>query len=324
MKVFLVVTIDVEPDCTTTWQYSKPLSFKGVSIGIKERLQPLFIKYGITPTYLINNVVLEHDGSVAILSTLDGQYELGAHLHPEFIEPLKQYSDYAGKRGLANCCFYPPDIEYEKIKNITTLFKDCFQYHPTSFRAGRFSAGPNTIKSLVSLGYKIDTSVTPHILWNDATREKPVDFRNAKEQPYFVKAGSILDEDTKGELLEVPVSIVNKKANVLKELTKSLYRFQFSLRKTIPVWLRPFYSTNEEFRDIVQNTIQCYSNRGFVVLNMMFHNVEVLPGLSPYCKNESDCRDYLNQLSEFFQYCNEYGIESIAISDLYKLYREIG
>src|SRR6185436_20824439 len=99
MNVYLVVTIDVEPDCTPTWQYSNPLKFRGVSVGIKERLQPLFNKYDITPTYLINNVVLEDPQSIKVLAGLEGKFELGTHLHPEFIEPEKTHADYAGKRG---------------------------------------------------------------------------------------------------------------------------------------------------------------------------------------------------------------------------------
>ncbi|HEY5588584.1 MAG TPA: hypothetical protein VIK86_06480, partial [Candidatus Paceibacterota bacterium] len=150
--IYLTVSIDVEPDCSPSWNYSNPLTFKGVSIGIKDCLQPLFNKYGIVPSYLINNIVLEDNKSVNILKNLEGEYELGTHLHPEFIEPEKLFFDYAGKKGEANCCFYKPDIEFEKIKNITELFENKFGYKPTSFRAGRFSAGKNTIASLIKLG----------------------------------------------------------------------------------------------------------------------------------------------------------------------------
>src|SRR5262249_12341899 len=122
MEKFLVITIDVEPDCTSNWQYSDPLTFNGVSEGIKSRLQPLFNQFEIKPTYLINNVVLEDAGSVNVFKNLSGKFELGTHLHPEFIEPQKQFDNYAGKKGAANCCFYEPSIESGKIKSITDLF----------------------------------------------------------------------------------------------------------------------------------------------------------------------------------------------------------
>ncbi|HXB07294.1 MAG TPA: hypothetical protein VNW04_09265, partial [Puia sp.] len=99
MKKYLAVSIDVEPDCSADWTYSDPLGFKGVSLGIAGRLQPLFNEFDITPTYLINNVVLEDKESVGVFRELPGKYELGTHLHPEFIAPEKKFDAYAGKSG---------------------------------------------------------------------------------------------------------------------------------------------------------------------------------------------------------------------------------
>jgi len=163
MNKYLVITIDVEPDCSSTWHYADPLDFKGVTVGIAQILQPLFLKYDIKPTYLVNNVVLEDEHSVRTLANLQGKYELGTHLHPEFILPDKKFDHYAGKKGVANCCLYQAEIEFEKIRNITRLFETSMGYSPKVFRAGRYSAGLNTIKSLRQLGYLVDTSITPHV-----------------------------------------------------------------------------------------------------------------------------------------------------------------
>ena len=99
MNKYLTITIDVEPDCSPDWRYSNPLTFNGIREGIGNRLQPLFNQYGIVPTYLINNVALEDPQSIEVFKNLPGKFELGTHLHPEFIEPAKQYSDYSGKKG---------------------------------------------------------------------------------------------------------------------------------------------------------------------------------------------------------------------------------
>jgi hypothetical protein len=321
VSIYLVITIDVEPDCTPSWQYSDPLTFLGVSIGIQERLQPLFIKHGILPTYLINNVVLEDDESVKVLASLDGKYELGSHLHPEFMEPQKMFRTYDGRRGLANSCEYSPEIEFEKVKNITRLFEDKFHYRPTSFRAGRFSAGPNTISSLKKLQYKVDTSVTPHVAWNDKTHNIPVDFSGASEQPYFVKDGTILESDFSGSILQVPVSIVQAPARLFSELKRTYFGLRGEIKKMKPVWLRPVYSSNEELKYVVNDLCSRYGDQEMIVLNMMFHNVEVMPGLSPYSKTESDCQAYLHQLELFFQFCKNKDVKSIALTDLYDLHQ---
>lgn len=321
MKCYLTITIDVEPDCTPNWRYSDPLTFTGVTEGIKQILHPLFAKHHMTPTYLINNVVLEDAKSVDCFRSLNGSFELGTHLHPEFIAPDKMYDDYAGKKGSANCCFYPPQIETGKIKSITSLFENQLGYLPTSFRAGRFSAGVNTMNSLLALGYKADTSVTPHICWNDQSREQPVDFTDAPEQPYFMKPGTIQEADPSGQLLQVPVSIALKKRNPVKELISSAGGLRHPYRSTRPVWLRPFYSTAQEMIWLTETFRKKYYHLDTVVFNMMFHNVEVLPGLSPYTKTNDNCKTYLRQLEIFLAYCNANQITGVGLSELYEIYR---
>src|SRR3972149_2958834 len=304
-EAYITITIDVEPDCTPTWHYSNPLSFDGVKIGINKILQPIFNKYNMKPSYLINNVVLEDEESIEVFKNLDGEFELGTHLHAEFIRPDKLFDDYAGKKGEMNQCFLEPKIEYEKIKNITELFIKNFGYAPLSFRAGRFSVGVNTIACLENLNYKVDTSVTPNIIWSDETRERPIDFSNVTAQPYFIKKSNLLEKDSNGKLLEVPVSIL-KYSNLL-------------LKKNI--WLRPVYSKFSEMKRLVKLFNKYYSKYGIVVYNMMFHNVEVIPNGSPYTKNEADVNKYLIVLEKFLNYCIMNKIKSVKLSELYEIYQ---
>jgi hypothetical protein len=302
---YLVITIDVEPDCSLSWRYSDPLTFDGVSVGIVERLQPLFNRFDVVPTYLINNVVLEDRRSVEAFRSLTGRFELGSHLHGEFIEPQKKFSDYAGKKGEANQCALPADVEYAKMENLTRLFERCFDRKPTAFRAGRFSAGPNTIRCLEQLGYKVDTSVTPHVIWSDKAREVPLDFMSAPEQPYFVAPGTLLDAGPAGAVLEVPVSIMDRRI---------LFRDR-------PIWLRPVFSGYREMRRLLHVFGGRYASRPVTVFNMMFHNVEVLPGKSPYTRTERDCEQYLNVIERILTYCRENGIVSVGLSALHEIFR---
>ena len=266
MKVYLCISIDVEPDCSKNWLYSTPLAFKAVSVGIGGVLHPLFDQFGLQPTYLINNVVLEDDESVAAFKTLEGKFELGTHLHADFIEPNKLYQDYSGKDGLVNQCYLEPEIEFGKLKNLTSMFVDRFGYPPVSFRAGRFSAGKNTIHSLAKLGYKVESSVTPNVVWNDFTRERPVDYRNAPDQPYWTDEKSFPQQSDCKQLLQVPVTVGTKR--------------QYGILKR-PFWLRPFYSNADEMIRLARIMIRKNQEKHVVVLNMMFHNIEVMPGLSP-------------------------------------------
>jgi hypothetical protein len=146
VKIYLCISIDVEPDCSKNWLYSTPLAFKGISDGIGKILHPLFKQFGLEPTYLINNVVLEDDESVALFRSLNGKYELGTHLHADFIEPEKLHQDYSGKDGLVNQCYLEPEIEFAKLKNLTSMFVNRFGYSPVSFRAG--DSVPERIRSV--------------------------------------------------------------------------------------------------------------------------------------------------------------------------------
>ena len=302
---YFTLTIDVEPDCTAILALLRPFDIRRSTDRVREILQPLFNQHKVSPTYLINNVVLEDPESVETFRRLEGTYELATHLHSEFIEPEKKFSDYAGKKGEANQCSLRPEIELAKMENITGLFRKAFGYAPTAFRAGRFSAGPNTIRCLKKLGYKVDTSVTPHVNWNDASRQDPVDYRGAREQPYFVADGSYLEEDPAGPILEIPVSI-----------TKRWRRF-----RRRDVWLRPAFSTRDQVVQLVREYLRKYAQNDNVVLNMMFHNVEVLPGKSPYTRSPEECREYLAFLESVFSHCRSEGFESVTASGLYDLDR---
>jgi hypothetical protein len=321
MNRYVVITIDVEPDCSPDWRYSDPLTFRGVHEGIAKILQPLFNKYSITPTYLINNVVLEDEESINTFKKLQGSFELGTHLHPEFIEPQKTEFNYAGKKGIANGCFYPPDIEFEKIRNITDLFRNKFNFAPTSFRAGRFSAGPNTIRSLARLNYKVDTSVTPGVRWDDHTREKPVDYRRAPLQPYRLNSNNIASEQPDGDLLEVPVSIVLNRLSVPGYIKYIIKNKRVPYKGSSPVWLRPKFSGTAQFKQIVNEISNRYCDNEYVVFNMMFHNVEVIPGLSPYSTSAEDAAEYIRSIEWFLKFCNEQKIQGAALSTLYDIFQ---
>lgn len=321
MKKFLTITIDVEPDCSADWTYSSPLTFSGVEKGIKEILHPLFIKYNLVPTYLLNNVVIEDDQSVAVLQNLEGVYELGTHLHPEFIGPERAIENYAGQKARANCCDYPNDIEEGKLTSITELFESKFGFKPVVFRAGRFAAGVNTIRVLKNLGYKVDTSVTPHIKWEDKTRKNPCDFKNAPEQPYFMTDYSMTEKSKNREgILQVPVSISLQKVPFWKEWFFSLGGLRRKPHYFKRTWLRPSFFGAKELKKIVEQYQFNYQGEEIIVYNMMFHNIEVLPGINPYAPTQKDCDQILSSMESFFAYCKEEGIQGISTEELYDRY----
>lgn len=87
----LIVTIDVEEDAGPGWASPPIPAFLGVTEGIKNRLQPLFRDFGISPTLMISPIVLQDIASVDVLGRLD-KAELATHLHWEQICPHAERS----------------------------------------------------------------------------------------------------------------------------------------------------------------------------------------------------------------------------------------
>jgi hypothetical protein len=225
---------------------------------------------------------------------------------------------YEGSKAEANICHYDPLIEYQKIHSITSLFEKNFGYKPHSFRAGRFSAGMNTLKSLSRAGYNVDTSVTPHINWNDNTREGGIDFSMEPEQPYLIKRGSALDGDRKKDsFLEVPVSIISRRQNIVFELIKSACGLRRDFIAEKSVWLRPGYTERNQLVKISRILIDKYRDNKITVLNMMFHNVEVLPGISQITLTKASADNFLAALISYFEWIRKTGVEPVSLQQLY-------
>lgn len=287
-KVFVLITIDTECDHDPRWIRSSPLAFSSVLEGIPERLQPCMRMVGAVPTYLLTVEVMENPACVAILRALQGPHELGTHLHAAFVEPEKKFFDYAGIDSPDVQCFCSPAVERKKLENLTALFRSSFGYAPRTFRAGRFGAGAETISSLENLGYLVDTSVTPHILWEHA--EGDVDFRPAAEQPYFPSLADICAPQAERGILEIPVSIGKTWTGRTR-------------------WFRPWFSSVREMKRVAAGHLSRHRHKEIVVLNMMFHSMEVVPKASPYPQSESDVQRYLDDMLAVLTWCKEEGME---------------
>ncbi len=197
--IYFVITIDTEADHSLGWTKSDPLIFKSITEAIPNRLEPLFKKYGAIGTYLLTVEVLENDKVLKVIKPLSEPYELGTHLHPEYIEPEKRYLNYAGTYSKEFSNNQNVKVEKEKLTSITKLFEDKIGYAPKVYRGGKFGFGNSTALSLADLGYLTDTSVTPGVSWKNIGG---LNFRKCQDQPYFIKF-----KDNKKSLLEVPVSI---------------------------------------------------------------------------------------------------------------------
>jgi hypothetical protein len=305
-RVFLCVSIDCECDKGPGWRSEKPLAFRGVDDGIGARLQPLFERFGAKPTYLLSPEVIRDSRSAELLAKLDGRAELGAHLHGELAEPGAFEPDVteAFQRD------YPPELERQKLAYLTDLFARAFGKKPLSFRAGRFGIGPASIGILEELGYAVESSVTPYVDWSD--KAPGLSFVGAPTQPYRPDARAP-GRVGSSRILEVPVTIRPRRAQ----------RVPVVGRYVEARWLRPTRGTARSIVDVAKDEIASARKadaRAPVVLNAMFHNVEVVPGKSPYAQDEREARAILDRLAALLDFARAQGIRVIGLSDVAELF----
>jgi hypothetical protein len=299
-RVLVTISIDTECDHDKQWVRSNPLTFDSINRGLPERLQPVFEDVGAIPTYLLTVEVMEDDSCVETLKNLAGQYEYGTHLHAAFIEPEKKHVDYAGIDSPDFQCAYPAQIEYEKLANLTQLFRDRFGYAPKSFRAGRYGASAQSIDSLQRLGYLVDTSVTPHLKWSEPNAT--VDFRKAPEQPYFPESGTIASAASEwvgGRILEIPVTV---KPRLFRD----------------PRWFRPWFASVNQMKNIVNYHLKKYRQLPVLVINMMFHSMEVVEEASPYPQSAEDVKRFIDDMQSVLQWCSDEGMQFVDMSGVYQ------
>jgi hypothetical protein len=56
----------------------------------------------------------------------------------------------------------------------------------------------------------------------------------------------------------------------------------------------------------------------------MFHNVEIVPGASPYAKNEAEADAITNRLAGLLAFAEREGIRSLGLGDVQELFTYSG
>ena len=320
MKINLIVSLDTECDKGPKWLVRQPLQFTNITQGVPDRLQPLFERLGIKPTYLLSPEILRDEASMRVFGALKGQVELGTHLHAEFIEPQ---ANFQSDNTSAFQSDFAPEIEKEKLINLTGLFKERLGYDPISFRAGRYGISSHTLKFLDDLGYRVDSSVTPGMWWW-RSRGKGVNFLGAPGQPYHPSANDFRKPGHMN-ILEVPVTLINpfwdKFPISFLRAINPLHRPQTVLintlfKKRVPcAWLRPTFSTAEKMMEVTDYLAKkSGSDRIFLV--MLFHSNEATADMSPYFATKEDVNAFLEKMVGFFSLVtSKYEVEPIGLGE---------
>lgn len=298
MKRKMIITIDTEMDSDIHWKKKFPPEYTSVQLGIPNFLRPIWQQYDVHPIYFVSPEVLYDAHCCEVLkSEIEKGALIGAHLHPEYIEPHSIWGKEMGKVIPQFPCYACDSVEEkEKIKNLTDLIEKKLNVRPVWYRAARFGADIDTIKIIHDLGYLYDSSVTPNIDWS--IKGGP-NHSVAPQIPYKIGESNLYSDNVKNEtgITEYPVCIKGKRWGILGTILPNNWLFYR--------WLRPTHMTFMEQKKLIRESL----SRNEECLVMMFHSMEVMINKTPYVRNKLMQKYYLYRLRKTIEYAKNQGYQ---------------
>lgn len=287
----MYVTLDTEIDADIHWVKGKQWSFSSITEGIPRYYRPIWDEYQINPIYFVSPEVLEDDASCKVLmGEIERGAVIGAHLHPDFIEPEKTPKGAVPLEKFP-CSGYEYEIEKAKIKNLRNKIKERFGVKPIWYRAARFGADGDTIKILSELGFKYDSSFTPGINWQ--SKGGP-DHSGILPGTYQIEPYGIIEHS---------VTIAGKRLGYLGNMLPDHWIFYR--------WLRPTHMTFWEEKSLLREM----DKNGEKELVMMFHSMEVMVNKTPYVRTKWMQAYFIWRLRKTLEFAQRLGYQSYSIKE---------
>ncbi len=314
MTTYLFITIDTEED---QWGEYGNNNYSTENIKRLPELQKIFMKYGAVPTFLINYAVAESDDAIRILRDIqsNGSCEIGTHCHPWNTPPLKE------SKNLKNSmmCNLDDSLVQQKMEVLHETITRRFDRSPVCFRAGRWGLGPGVANSIHRLGYLVDSSVSPFVDWGN---DGGPDYGMAPTHAYRFDPDHLLSPKPDGKLLEIPATVGFYQKNfklchramrwISKHSSKKLHLLGILSRVRLLNfrWLSPELNTGEGMVHLARTFVKT----GHAFLNLSFHSTSLLPGLSPFVRNDEDYKRFIADLETFLQYAVANGMTFVPLA----------
>ena len=291
----LVVVVDTESEFDWSQQQRRSTAVK--SVGQQALAQAIFSRFGVRPTYVLDYPVSSTpEGYAPIREFLAADAcEIGAHLQPwdtpPIVEEATERNSFPGN--------LPPELERSKLARLTETIEANLGRRPRIYKAGRYGVGHQTAALLAELGYEIDTSVLPG---TDLSHMHGPDFSECGAEPYwFGDAPRLLELPlTIGFVgLLAPFSRYIRRVTTQPLLAASHFPGVLArLRLFERITLTPEGITFEEQRRLTEALL----GRGQRIFNFAYHSPSLMPGNTPYVRNEQDLRRFLDTIERYLDY----------------------
>jgi hypothetical protein len=276
-----LITVDTEEE----FDWSQPFQRAGygtLHVPKINRFQQVCDAQGIQPVYLIDYPIACDPVATELFREWlkQGRCEIGAQLHawvtPPFEEEVSSRNSYASNLDL--------DLEERKLQTLFTKIESQFGIVPQIYRAGRYGARRETIEMLRKLGVKIDSSARP--LFDYRENHGP-DYMFSSLNPSWL---------LEGEMFELPLTSVfsgplrSEGRRLFSKISNSQPSRAFLARTKL---LERLALTPEgiPLSQAIQ-AIDIAIAMGLPVLNFSFHSPSLVPGNTPYVRDEKELEQF--------------------------------
>jgi hypothetical protein len=312
----LVITIDTEED---NWGQYDLDNYSVNNIENVGKLQSIFDRFNVKPTYLVTYPVVGDKNAVSLLKRImDGdKCEIGSHCHPWNTPPFEEQRNDRNSM----LCNLSADLQIKKIHNLHQIIADKFGRTPTSFRAGRWGFGKETVQILSQVGYAVDSSVLAFQNWEEYGGP---DYSNISPEIFTYAEEKLAQGVPSTSLLEVPASagftqnnfqLCNQMWQLLEGKCMQKLHLRGILRRfgiLSKFWLSPETSNTSEMIKLTTAMM----HQGYRIANMFFHSTALKAGLSPFVQTMDDENQFLRRIEDYLAFTHRTGIESIKLSDV--------
>ena len=309
--MYLTITVDTEED---NWgEFVRP-SYTVENLRRLPRLQELFARYGVRPTYLVSYPVATSVDGVDILGRYreEGACEIGTHPHPCNTPPI----DEERTEFNSYICNLPSRLQFKKIETLTNAIESNFGVRPTTYRSGRWGFNEEIARHLIRLGYTVDTSVFPVWDWNPGP-----DFRRFSHAPFVYQMAS--GAGASGSLLEVPATVdfLQSRRELATSAFHSIQRIPLGFKvlgglRKLGVLNRVCLSPEvAEVTDMIR-LAQQLAERGAHVLNFFLHSPTLLEGCTPFARTPADVTAFMARIERFLGFARSAGYTPVTMSEL--------
>jgi hypothetical protein len=293
----LQVIIDAEEE----FDWSAPFDRRNIAVenlAHQEKAQRIFERYGVRPTYVVDYAVASQEQGFAPLRAIMARdaADIGAHLQPWINPPFDDAAEEGDRVRSSFPGNLPAALEHAKLRMLTEAIERNLGTRPTVYRAGRYGLGPTSFETLDALGYEIDASVLPRI---DLSDKHGPDFTALGTEPFWFGTGR--------KRLGIPLSVgftgfmarhhrmLDKLVNhpLVEAARVKAVASRFGIFDRIG--LSPEGFTLAEQKRLTRQLLA----RGQRLFNLSYHSPSLLPGCTPYVRNEDELAQFLDRLEAY-------------------------